>query len=98
VVKSATIRIILPLAVSKGWLIRQLDIQNAFLHEFLEEDVYMLQPSGYEDKVVTHYICKLDKALYGLKQAPSAWYARLSVKLLQLGFKISKADNSLFYF
>jgi hypothetical protein len=58
----------------------------------------LLQPSGYEDKVVTHYICKLDKALYGLKQDPSAWYARLSVKLLQLGFKISKADNSLFYF
>jgi hypothetical protein len=94
VVKSATIRIILSLAVSKGWLIRQLDVQNAFL----EEDVYMRQPPGYEDKVVPHYICRLDKALYGLKQAPRAWYARLSVKLLQLGFKISKADNSLIYF
>jgi hypothetical protein len=94
VVKSATIRIILSLVVSKGWLIRQLDVQNAFL----EEDVYMRQPPGYEDKVVPHYICRLDKALYGLKQAPRAWYARLSVKLLQLGFKISKADNSLIYF
>jgi hypothetical protein len=49
---------------------------------------------------VPNYICKLDKALYGLKQAPRVWYARLSVKLLQLGFKISKVDNSLslFYF
>jgi hypothetical protein len=44
---------------------------------------------------VPNYICKLDKALYGLKQAPRVWYARLSVKLLQLGFKISKVDNSL---
>jgi hypothetical protein len=32
-----------------------------------------------------------------LKQAPRAWYAQLSTKLLQLSFKISKADNSLFY-
>jgi hypothetical protein len=44
---------------------------------------------------VPNYICKHDKALYGLKQAPRVWYARLSVKLLQLGFKISKVDNSL---
>jgi hypothetical protein len=97
VVKSATIRIILSLVVAKGWSMRQLDVQNAFLHGFLEEDVYMRQPPGYEDITRPNYICKLDKALYGLKQAPRAWYARLSNKLLQLGFKISKADNSLFY-
>jgi hypothetical protein len=97
VVKSVTIRIILSLVVAKGWSMRQLDVQNAFLHGFLEEDVYMRQPPGYEDITRPNYICKLDKALYGLKQAPRAWYARLSNKLLQLGFKISKADNSLFY-
>jgi hypothetical protein len=48
-------------------------------------------------KRISHIICRLDKALYGLKQAPRAWYARLSTKLLQLNFKISKADNSLFF-
>jgi hypothetical protein len=69
VIKSPTIRIILSLAVSRGWSIRQLDVQNAFLHGLLEE-VFMHQPKGYEDKDRPHYICKLDKALYGLKQAP----------------------------
>jgi hypothetical protein len=64
----------------------------------LEEDVYMCQPPGYEDKALPNYICMLDKELYGLKQALRAWYARLSAKLLQLAFKISKSDNSLFYF
>jgi len=81
VVKAATIRVVLSLAVSKGWSLRQLDVQNAFLHGVLEEEVYMRQPPGYENLTFPNYICKLDKALYGLKQAPRAWYARLSSKL-----------------
>ena len=98
VVKAATIRTILSIAVSNGWSLRQLDVQNAFLHGFLEEEVYMQQPPGFEDSSRPNFVCKLDKALYGLKQAPRAWYARLSNKLMQLGFKSSKADTSLFFF
>ena len=98
VVKAATIRLILSIAVSRGWSLRQLDVQNAFLHGVLEEEVYMQKPPGYTDKVHPSYVCKLDKALYGLKQAPRAWYARLCGKLEQLGFIPSKADTSLFYF
>jgi hypothetical protein len=98
VVKMSTIRIILSIAVSKGWSMRQLDVQNAFLHGVLDEEVYMKQPPGYVDKTKPNYVCKLDKALYGLKQAPRAWYARLSNKLVTLGFHTSKADTSLFYF
>jgi hypothetical protein len=96
VVKSTTIRIVLSIAVSRGWSLRQLDVQNAFLHGYLEE-VYMKQPLGYEDKTRFNYVCKLDKALYGLKQAPRAWYSRLSTKLQNLGFTPSKADTSLFF-
>jgi histone deacetylase 1/2 len=98
VVKAATIHIILSVAVSQGWSLRQLDVQNAFLHGVLEEEVYMQQPPGYVDSNKPHYVCKLDKALYGLKQAPRAWYARLCGKLQQLGFRSSKADTSLFYY
>jgi histone deacetylase 1/2 len=97
VVKVTTVRIILSVAISRGWSLRQLDIQNA-LHGILEEEVYMKQPPGYEDKNKSGFVCKLDKALYGLKQAPRSWYARLSTRLLKLGFKASKADTSLFYF
>jgi transposase InsO family protein len=98
VVKAATIRLVLSIAVSRGWSLRQLDVKNAFLHGVLEENVYMRQPPGYEEKRKSQYICKLDKALYGLKQAPRAWFSKLSTKLQALGFTPSKADTSLFFY
>lgn len=49
IIKPATIRIFLSLAVSQGWNMRQIDIQNAFLHGVLLEEVYMRQPPGYTD-------------------------------------------------
>jgi hypothetical protein len=62
-VKFATIRLVLSLAVSQGWSLRQLDVQNMFLHDILEEDVYMKQPPEFEDSSKPMYHCKLDKAL-----------------------------------
>jgi hypothetical protein len=41
VVKAATIHIVLFIAVSSGWILRQLDVQNVFLYGVLEEEVYM---------------------------------------------------------
>jgi hypothetical protein len=98
VIKATTIHFVLSFAVSNNWCCYQLDVQNAFLHGFLEEDVYMRQPPGYEDPKHPAAVCKLVRALYGLKQAHRAWYSRLSNKLQQLGFKSSKADTSLFIY
>lgn len=66
VVKPATIHLILLITVSRGWKLRQLDVQNAFLHGILEEEVFMKQPPSYEEKNHPTFVCKLDKALYGL--------------------------------
>uniref|UniRef100_A0A2N9IMK5 Reverse transcriptase Ty1/copia-type domain-containing protein n=1 Tax=Fagus sylvatica TaxID=28930 RepID=A0A2N9IMK5_FAGSY len=98
VIKPTTVRAILSIAISAGWSIRQIDIQNAFLHGQLSEDVFMTQPPGYQHPSYPHHVCKLNKAIYGLKQAPRAWFSRLSSRLLQLGFHGSLSDASLFIY
>ena len=77
---------------------RQLDVNNAFLHGSLSEDVYMLQPLGFVDSNFPSHVCKLRKALYGLKQAPRAWYKKLSSFLLSHAFTKTLSDASLFIY
>ncbi|GJX34847.1 ribonuclease H-like domain-containing protein [Tanacetum coccineum] len=98
VVKPATIRTVLSLAVSRQWPIHQLDVKNAFLHGHLKETVYMHQPPGFTDSAHSDYVCLLQKSLYGLKQAPRAWFQRFSSYVIRAGFYHSKTDSSLFIF
>lgn len=59
VVKPAMICIILMIVVTKKWKLQQLDVSNAFLHDILEEEVYMRQPSGFRSTTHRDYVCKL---------------------------------------
>ncbi|XP_019196314.1 PREDICTED: uncharacterized protein LOC109190295 [Ipomoea nil] len=98
VVKPTTVRLLLSLAVSNSWTLRQLDVHNAFLNGHLDETVYMKQPPGYEDSSHPDYVCHLQRSLYGLKQAPRAWFKRLHDFLISAGFLPSKNDVSLFHY
>jgi hypothetical protein len=95
VVKMATIRCVLSLAVENNWSLFQLDINNAFLYGELNEDVYMALPEGFFSKNETK-VCKLKKSLYGLKQAPRMWNEKLVSVLISLGFSQSKCNYSMF--
>ena len=45
----------------------QMDIKSAFLNGYLKEEVYVIQPPGFENDEFPNYVFKFDKALYGLK-------------------------------
>jgi len=53
---------------------------------------------GFEHYDYPQHVCKLSRAIYGLKQSPRAWFTRLATYLLDLGFKKSTSDHSMFTF
>jgi hypothetical protein len=70
VVKPATVRTVLSLALARSWPVHQLDVKNAILHGALTETVYCCQPVGFVDSSRPDMVCRLNRSLYGLKQAP----------------------------
>ncbi|WVZ80537.1 LOW QUALITY PROTEIN: hypothetical protein U9M48_028006 [Paspalum notatum var. saurae] len=96
VARLEAIRILLAFAASKGFKLQQMDVKSAFPNGFIEEEVYVRQPPGFESARFPHRVYKLRKALYGLKQAPRAWYARLKSFLLKSGFVMGSVDKTLF--
>ena len=63
-----SIRVILGLVASLDLELEQLDVKSVFLHDDLEEEIYMVQPEGFVAKGKEHMVCKLKKSIYGLKQ------------------------------
>ena len=73
-----------------------MDVKIAFLNGFIEEEVYIEQPEGFEIFSSKSHVCKLKRALYGLKQAPRAWYTWIDSYFIGLGFSKSEVDSNLY--
>ena len=96
VTRLEAIRILLAYASYHEIKLYQMDVKSVFLNGFINELVYVDQPSGFEDPRYPNHVYRLSKALYGLKQAPRAWYERLWDFLIEKGFTIGKVDTTLF--
>ena len=96
VARLEAIRMLLAFVCHKNFILYQMDVKSAFLNGFINEEVYVEQPPGFESFNFPNHVFKLKKALYGLKQAPRAWYKRLSKFLISSGFKMGKIDTNLF--
>ena len=62
-----TIRMLLALTTQKGWKTYQLDVKFAFLNCYLQEEIYVKQPKGFQVKGQEEKVNLLKKALDGLK-------------------------------
>ena len=87
---------LLAFAAQKGWKTHQLDVKSAFLNGYLQEEIYVEQPEGFQVKGQEEKVYLLKKALYGLKQAPRAWYSRIDEYLQSLGFIKSPSEATLY--
>jgi hypothetical protein len=92
VVRFDIFRLLCSLAARYDWEIHQIDVDTAFLNGVLEEDIYLSQPEGFEDKEKPHLVIKLKKALYGLKQAGRVWNQRLDTTLRGMKFNPLESD------
>ena len=74
-----------------------MDVKSAFLNGYLNEEVYVAQPKGFEDLIHPDYAYKLKKkALYSLNQALRSWYERLLEYPVKKGYSRGEADRTLF--
>nr|GFC29693.1 ribonuclease H-like domain, reverse transcriptase, RNA-dependent DNA polymerase [Tanacetum cinerariifolium] len=51
---------------------KEMDVKSAFLYGTIDEEVYMMQPLGFQDPEYPARFYKVEKAMYGLHQAPRA--------------------------
>jgi hypothetical protein len=96
VARLESIHILLAYATYHGFKLYQMDVKSTFLNGPIKEEVYVEKPPGFEDSEYPNHVYKLSKAFYGLKQAPRAWYECLRDFLITNGFKVGKADPTLF--
>jgi hypothetical protein len=90
------IRILSAYACAYNIKLYQMDVKSVFLNGYINEEVYVEQPPGFEDDNKPNHVYKSKKALYGLKQAPRAWYERLRDFLLSKGLIMGKVDTTFF--
>jgi hypothetical protein len=90
------VRTLLAMVTQHKWQVYQMDVKSMFLNGFLEEEVYVDQPPGFEVQEHPAKVYRLKKALYGLKQAPRAWYNRIDTYLIKSSFSRSQNEPTLY--
>ena len=98
---SQTTRIALAIAVYEGWELLQFDVQRAFLHASVQEEVSIkTPPPGYGSAGVAAglpQVMKPKRGIYGLRWSPRIWFNTINDSLEGMGF-IETTDVCVFTF
>nr|GEV87673.1 hypothetical protein [Tanacetum cinerariifolium] len=74
VARIEAIRLFLAYATFMGFIVYQMDVKSVFLYGTIDEEVYVMQPPGFQDLEFPDRVYKVEKAMYGLHQAHRAWF------------------------
>lgn len=80
-----SIRMVLVIANAFNWDFGEADVVPAFLHAKVKEDIYVMQPPGFEHVDQTTGV-ELKQSLYALAQSPRNWFRAVSMALAEIGF------------
>ncbi|GJT59375.1 putative ribonuclease H-like domain-containing protein [Tanacetum coccineum] len=90
VARIKAIRQFLAYASFKDFVVYQMDVKSAFLYGKIDEEVYVLQPPGFEEPDYPDRVYKVEKALYGLHQAPKACRRKMGFLSVKTSTEILK--------
>ena len=90
-----SIRILFAIAAHYDYEVWQLDVKTAFLNGYVEEEIFMEQPKGFESEEGSK-VCKLNRSIYGLNQASRSWNHHFDEAICSYGF-IKNADEPCVY-
>ena len=82
------------MAAINRWNMCQMDVKTVYLNGYLKEEIYMLQPTGFDNG--TGRVCHLKHSLYSLKQAGNVWNKAWNQAMEELGYKKLKSDYCCF--
>nr|GFB80069.1 hypothetical protein [Tanacetum cinerariifolium] len=91
VARIKAIRLFLAYASFMGFTVYQMDVKSAFLYRTIDEEVYVMQPPGFQDPAFPAKVYKVEKAMYGLHQALRAWYGDI---LKKFGYSDVRSSNT----
>ncbi|KAH9302025.1 hypothetical protein KI387_013608, partial [Taxus chinensis] len=94
IAKMDSLHLVLFIVASQGFPVYHMDVNNAFLHGDIQEEIYMEQPAGFVQD--SSFVCQLRRSLYGLKQSPRAWYEKMDSFLLSTSFFHFHSDHTVY--
>jgi len=65
VARLEAVKLLLAYVCMNGFKLHQTDVKSVFLNGYIDEEVYVSQPLGFEDHKHPDHVFKLKKALYG---------------------------------